>query len=542
MAEDTGTMSADATDLPFSSFWQTEPGTGHALRNLAAAALVEAAIQKGEGMLTARGALAVRTGSRTGRSPKDRYIVAEPPLEQTIDWNNVNRPLSAQVFERLTAQAQEYLTRRTLYIADGYAGADPRYRISVRVVTETAWHSLFARTLLRRPEPSELARFRPDYLVVCLPNLRPEPSAGPLGDVCVAISFCRRTVLILGTAYAGEIKKSVFSVMNFLLPRRGVLSMHCSANVGNDGRTALFFGLSGTGKTTLSAEGNRRLVGDDEHGWTDAGIFNIEGGCYAKTYKLSAEHEPQIYHAIRFGSILENVMVSPLSREPDYFDKAITENGRATYPLEHIESSIVQGQAGHPSHICFLTCDAFGVLPPVSRLSLRQSLAHFLAGYTAKVAGTENGIVTPQATFSTCFAAPFLPLAPMIYAQLLYERLAKHRPAVWLINTGWVEGPAGQARRMPLEYTRAIVRAALSGQLDESDSVQEPLFGLRIPSFCPGVPQALLRPRHAWRDPAAYDAQATLLRRQWEEKLAAYHDFLSQVPDNELCSAGVSPA
>ncbi len=504
------------------------PGRVH--RNLAPAALAEAAVRRGEGQLAANGALVVRTGRRTGRSPQDRYIVAEPAMEKEVWWGPVNRPLPVESFAALLDRARAYLQGRELFLFDGWAGADPRYRLRVRVIAEKAWHGLFAQTLFLRPRLEDLAAFEPDFTVInacglaadLSPLSDPARGAGKTRDVCVALSFERRLVLIAGTEYAGETKKSIFSVMNYLLPERGVFPMHCSANIDPAGDVALFFGLSGTGKTTLSADPQRRLIGDDEHGWSDQGVFNLEGGCYAKTIRLSREGEPQIWNAIRFGSVLENVVVDPKTRKPNYDDASITENTRATYPVEHIDNCELSGQGGHPAHVVFLTCDAFGVLPPISRLTHEQAMFHFLSGYTAKVAGTEAGVTEPQATFSACFGAPFLPRHPSRYAEMLRDKLQRHGAQVWLVNTGWSGGPAGQAPRMKLAHTRAMLRAALSGELQNASFSAEPVFGLAVPQNCPGVPAELLRPRNAWKDPAAYDAQAAKLAGMFQQNIKTY--------------------
>jgi phosphoenolpyruvate carboxykinase (ATP) len=481
-------------------------------RNCAPAVLVELALRRGEGELTSRGALAVRTGKRTGRSPRDRYIVADEGFCDEIWWGPVNRPLPPEKFRGLLKRAMDYACLRELFLFDGWSGADLRHRLAVRIVTQRAWHSLFAQTLFRRPTREELRDFVPGFSVVALPDFHADPSRdGTASEACIAISFAERVVLIVGTSYAGEIKKAVFSVMNYLLPKRGLLPMHCSANIGPAGDTALFFGLSGTGKTTLSADPRRRLIGDDEHAWSDLGVFNLEGGCYAKTIRLSPRSEPQIWNALRFGSVLENVVLDPQTREVDFADDSITENTRGTYPVEYIDNCELSGLGGHPANIVFLTCDAFGVLPPISRLSHEQAVEHFLLGYTAKVAGTETGISDPQATFSPCFGGPFLPLPPACYGQMLQEKLRQHRVQVWLVNTGWSGGPAGKAERIPLACTRAMLDAALSGQLAAVPFRPDPYFGLLVPEGVPGVPQHLLEPRRAWPDPAAYDAAARRL-------------------------------
>jgi phosphoenolpyruvate carboxykinase (ATP) len=501
--------------------------TGPVFANRPAAELVELALARNEGGLTADGALVAYTGSRTGRSPHDRFIVREPGSEGQIAWGAVNRPIDPAVFDRLYARVAAYLQGRPLFLSDLYACADPAYRLNVRVIAEKAWHTLFARCLFLRPRvppgDSPGAKYNADWTVIAAADFKADPARdGTRSEVFVMLHLARKIVLIGGTQYAGEIKKSIFSVLNYLLPQRGVFPMHCSANIGPDGDTALFFGLSGTGKTTLSADPVRRLIGDDEHGWSDEGVFNIEGGCYAKTIRLSKAGEPQIWDAIRFGCVLENVIVNPTTRLPDYDDDSRTENTRAAYPVDFIPNCELSGRGGHPSNIFFLTCDAFGVLPPLARLSPEQAMYHFLSGYTAKVAGTEAGVTEPQATFSTCFAAPFIPLAPTRYAEMLRSRMENHRAAVWLVNTGWSGGSYGQGRRMPLAATRALLRAALAGQLDAVPTQPDPVFGLAIPTSCPGVPPELLRPRDTWQDKSAYDAKAKHLAGLFRENFKKF--------------------
>ncbi len=498
---------------------------GRVYRNLTAAELIEHAIRRDEGVLAANGAFVTRTGSRTGRSPRDKFLVRDPQCEADIDWGKVNVPVEPEVFERLRQRVYDYLADRDVYVQELYAGADPRYRIGVQIVTEYAWHSLFARQLFVRPAPDDdepHADCEP-FTVISAPGcLARGKDDGLNSEVFVLVSFARRLVLIGGTAYAGEIKKSIFTVMNYLLPKQGILSMHCSANVGQAGDVALFFGLSGTGKTTLSADPQRRLIGDDEHGWTDDGVFNIEGGCYAKVIRLSEEYEPQIYHAIRFGSVLENVVLHERTREPDYDDDSITENTRAAYPLHYIDNALEPSVAGHPRSIVFLTCDAFGVLPPISRLTPEQAMYQFLSGYTAKVAGTEAGVTEPQATFSTCFGAPFLPLRPTAYAELLGEKMRRHKARAWLINTGWTGGPYGVGQRMKLPYTRAMVAAALRGDLDDVEYRKHPIFGLEFPTRCPDVPSEVLDPQSTWADKQAYEAKARELAAMFAENFKRF--------------------
>jgi phosphoenolpyruvate carboxykinase (ATP) len=498
------------------------PGTVYAHQS--AAVLTELALQRNEGVLAENGALIALTGARTGRSPKDRYIVAEPDSQKDIWWGPVNKHMEPSVFQRLLDKARAYLQGRDLFVTDGWACADPRYRLPVRVITELAWQALFARCLLLRPDAQDLQKgFQPELTILNAGGLHADPATdGTRSEVFVIFSFQERLVVIGGTRYAGEMKKSVFSVLNYLLPQRGVFPMHCSANIGAAGDTALFFGLSGTGKTTLSADPQRRLIGDDEHGWSDQGVFNIEGGCYAKTIHLSRASEPQIYDAIRFGCVLENVVVDPRTRRPNYDDDRHTENTRAAYPVDFIDNCEPSGQGGHPRNLLFLTCDAFGVLPPLSRLTPEQALYHFLSGYTAKIAGTETGVTEPQVTFSTCFAAPFLPLHPTRYAAMLHEKLRAHQAAVWLVNTGWSGGPYGRGSRMKLSLTRAMVGAALRGDLEGVPYRPDPIFGVLVPDSCPGVPSNLLRPRATWPTPAEYDHQARHLAGLFQANFAPY--------------------
>jgi phosphoenolpyruvate carboxykinase (ATP) len=488
------------------------------LAHAAPSVLVELALQRGEGQLADNGAFMAVTAPRCSRSPKDKYIVREPETEAAIAWGKVNAPLEPAVFDRLLAQALAYANHQDLFVHDGYVCADPAHRLTLRVVAERAWHALFAQCLFRRLTPAELGQVEPEWLILALPELQFDAKKEGLNsEAAIVVSLARKTILIAGTRYAGEIKKSIFTILNALLPFKGVLSMHCSANIGANGDTALFFGLSGTGKTTLSADPERQLIGDDEHGWSDAGVFNIEGGCYAKTIRLSAAKEPQIYAAIRFGSVLENVPLDPVTRTPDYNSLHYTENTRAAYPLDFIPNHEVTGCGGHPQTIFFLTCDAFGVLPPISRLSPDQAMEHFLCGYTAKVAGTELGVLEPQETFSACFGAPFLPLPPKRYAELLRAKLVKHHVPVWLINTGWTGGGPGVGKRFDIPHTRAMLRAALTGELERVPFQTEPYFGLTIPTQCPDVPATILAPHFAWADQAAYARTAQGLAARFRE-------------------------
>jgi phosphoenolpyruvate carboxykinase (ATP) len=512
-------------------------GTLH--RNLASAVLVQRAIRDGEGSLVAAGAFATTTGPHTGRSPKDRFIVDRPSLRAAIDWGNVNQPLDLSRIDRLWAKAQAHIHGRDLYVQDLFAAADPSYRLRVRVITEAAWHSLFARNMFLVPAPGELQGFEPDFTVVQLPSMRAEPAVhGTRSQAAIVVDFERRTVLICGTRYAGEIKKSIFSVLNYLLPEQGVLPMHCSANVGQAGDVALFFGLSGTGKTTLSADSSRQLIGDDEHGWGPRGVFNFEGGCYAKVIRLSAEHEPEIFAAsTRFGAILENVVVDPLTGAVDLDDDSLTENTRASYPLSFIANASAAGTAGHPRHIVMLTADAFGVLPPISRLSPEQAMYHFLSGYTARVGGTEAGVKEPQATFSACFGAPFLPRKPSLYAKMLGDLMRRHRVECWLVNTGWSGGAYGTGKRMSLPQTRAMLQAALDGKLSSAPMRKHPQFGLAMPAKCPGVPDKVLDPRATWADGAAYEQAARAVAERFATN---FHKFEAHV-DDDVKAAAIRP-
>ena len=496
--------------------------------NLRSAALVEAAIQRREGMLADNGALVVRTGEKTGRSANDKYVVRSAQTEQEVWWGAAQSPVSEEVFDGLLERALAHLGRNDVFTFDGFAGASPRHRLPIRVVTERAWQCLFARTLFVRPTAEELARHQPAFTVVQAGSMPAgAAAAGIRSDTFVGLDLERGIALVLGTEYAGEVKKSIFSVMNYLLPRQGLLTMHCSANIGQRNDAALFFGLSGTGKTTLSADPHRALIGDDETGWSDDGIFNIEGGCYAKCINLSRESEPQIWDAIRFGSVMENVVVDPVTRVPDFNDARYTENTRASYPLFFIPGARLPSVGPHPRNVIFLTADAFGVLPPVARLSPAQAMYHYISGYTAKVAGTETGVTEPKATFSPCFGGPFLPLHPMRYAALLGERLSRQGAQCWLVNTGWSGGPYGVGKRMKIEVSRAVVAAILSGELEGTPTVQDPVFGLAVPTACPGVPPELLQPRKTWSDPAAYDARARDVAGLFKKNFALYAEACS---------------
>ncbi|NMM44861.1 phosphoenolpyruvate carboxykinase [Rhodospirillaceae bacterium KN72] len=508
--------------------------------NLGAEALYEATVRQGLGVVTKGGALACETGKYTGRSPNDKFILEEPNTKDSIWWGKVNKPVDQDRFDRLHAMTAVYLQNRDLYVQDLYAGADPAHRIKVRVVSESPWHALFARNMFIRPSVEDLADFVPDATILHAPYMNAVPERDGTNSECFV--FCdlnQRLVLIGGTQYAGEIKKSVFSLMNYILPEKGVLPMHCSANIGANGDVAVFFGLSGTGKTTLSADGSRTLIGDDEHGWSDNGVFNFEGGCYAKVINLSQEAEPEIFATTRrFGTILENVVYDPYTREVDLFDGSLAENTRASYPIDFIPNVEPTGMGGLPQNIVMLTADAFGVLPPISELTPEQAMYHFLSGYTARVAGTERGVTEPQATFSTCFGAPFMPRHPTVYAKMLGEKMAKTGARCWLVNTGWSGGQYGVGKRMSIQYTRAMLRAAIEGKLASIGRVQDPNFGLLIPENCPDVPSDVLQPKTTWSDGSAYDATAHNLRGLFQSN---FKQFESEVSD-DIKQAGIYAA
>ncbi len=498
------------------------PGPVHA--GLPPPRLVELALARGEGVLSDTGALVVRTGEHTGRAARDKYIVRRPASQDHVWWGPINQPLDAERFDRLLDRLRGYFQGRELFTIDGAACADPARRLPVRVISEQAWAALFSQCLLLRQGPAETAPPpTPGLVIFHAPGLLLDPARdGTRSEVGVILDIDRGVVLIAGTHYAGEIKKAVFTFLNYHMPQRGVLPMHCAANVGPAGDTALLFGLSGTGKTTLSADPGRRLIGDDEHGWSDDGVFNFEGGCYAKCIRLSQRSEPQIWNAIRFGSILENVVLDPATRRADYDDARLTENTRAAYPIEHIDPIEPAQCGGHPRHVLFLACDAYGVLPPLSKLTPAQAQYHFLSGYTAKVAGTEADVSEPQATFSACFAAPFLPRPPGGYAGLLEDRLTRFGTQVWMVNTGWTGGGLGNGRRIALAVTRQLVHAVLADQFADAPLAPEPVFGVLVPSACPGVPAELLDPRRTWDDPAAYDRQARMLAGLFRRNFKSY--------------------
>ncbi|CAN5731718.1 phosphoenolpyruvate carboxykinase (ATP) [soil metagenome] len=510
------------------------PGTVY--RNPSASHLVELAIARGEGRLARSGALVTTTGERTGRSPKDRFFVSHGDSKERIRWGQVNQPVEPEVFDALLERVRDHLQGRELFVVDGYMGADPAHRIKLRVVCELAWHALFAHQLFRRPGRKELDGFEPDFLVVAAPSFEPEPHRdGTNSNAFVGLDLERKQVLVCGTHYAGEIKKSLFTSANYLFPSDGVLPMHCSANVGGAGDVALFFGLSGTGKTTLSADPRRRLIGDDEHGWSNNGVFNFEGGCYAKCIRLSQEKEPQIWSAIRFGSVIENAVMDEVTRAVDYDDDSLTENTRVAYPLDFVPGFVPEGRAGHAATIVFLTADAFGVLPPIARLTPEAARYHFLSGFTSKLAGTEAGLGSePQATFSTCFGSPFLPLGAEVYSRMLGERIEKHGARVLLVNTGWTGGPFGVGTRMDIDHTRAMVDAATSGALDDVATHRHPIFNVDIPETCPGVPDEVLDPQSTWDDKEAYETQARELAAMFARN---FERFVDAVPP-EVTKAG----
>jgi phosphoenolpyruvate carboxykinase (ATP) len=485
-------------------------------RNLTVGKLVEAAIKKEGAVLSDTGALSINTGKYSGRSPGDRFIVDQPSIHDKVDWGKVNASISNEKFENLYNKVLNYIKDKELFVFDGFVGADKNYRMPIRVVNEYAWQNLFSTQLLIKPKEGELETFEPEYTVIAAPGcLADAESDGTNSEAFIILNFEKRIVLIGGSKYCGEIKKAIFTVMNFILPMKGVMPMHCSANIGDNDDVALFFGLSGTGKTTLSADKGRKLIGDDEHGWTGDGVFNFEGGCYAKCIKLSKESEPQIYNAIKFGSVLENVVLDPETGVPDYDSDQYTENTRAGYPVTYIDNAVEEGVGGNPATIVFLTADATGVLPPISRLSKEQAMYHFMSGYTSKLAGTERGIVEPTATFSTCFGAPFMPMKPQVYAELLGKKIDENNSRVFLVNTGWSGGSYGVGKRMKLSYTRAMVNAAISGKLNNVNYDTDLIFGLAVPTECPEVPTEVLKPVNVWQDKAEYERTALKLAKDF---------------------------
>ncbi len=495
--------------------------------NLTPEELYAEALSRGEGRLAANEALVVSTGKFTGRSPKDKFIVDNPESRAHVWWGPVNRTISPENFERLYQKIVAAMNEKELYVADLFAGAEKKYQLPLRVINEYAWHNLFCHDLFIRPTQAELAEHRPQFTVIDMPSVKADPATdGTASETFIVLNLERGLLLVGGTEYAGEMKKSIFTTLNYLLPLKGVMPMHCSANIGSKGDVAIFFGLSGTGKTTLSADPARRLIGDDEHGWSDNGVFNFEGGCYAKCIKLSKEHEPQIWNAIKRGAVLENVALDEHG-VPDYNNVSKTENTRVAYPLDFIENSVEPSVGGHPKNIIFLTADAFGVLPPISKLTKEQAMYHFISGYTAKVAGTERGVTEPEPNFSTCFGAPFMVHHPNVYAGLLGKKIEEHNVRCWLVNTGWTGGPYGVGKRMHLPYTRAMVEQALAGNLDNVSTVKDPIFGVEIPQQVPGVPDEVLNPRNTWSDQSAYDKQAADLARRFVENFKKYEEGTS---------------
>lgn len=500
---------------------------GKTLWQLSPAALVEEAIRNGEGLLADPGALVCHTGKLTGRAPQDKFIVQDDETQATVWWGAINQPFDPDKFDALYKKVIQYLQGKQVYIRDAYAGALPAYQLCLRIINTQAWHNLFCHNLFLRPTQAELSCFLPEWTIIHVPTFQATPAIdGTKHTNFTIINFTTKIILIGGTGYAGEIKKSVFTVLNYLLPQKHqVLPIHCAATVGRGGDTAVYLGLSGTGKTTLSADPHRSLIGDDEHGWDDEGIFNLEGGCYAKTINLAQDQEPQIFNAIKFGAILENVCFVPNTRMVDYANASITENTRSAYPIEHLPNATIPSVGGIPKHIFFLTCDAYGVLPPIAKLSKEQAMYYFITGYTAKVAGTEAGIAAPQTIFSACFGLAFLPLHPTRYAKMLGDKLAAHKATVWLVNTGWIGGPYSIGTRIQLAYTRAMVAAALSGTLAQVAYVKHPVLGIAIPTACPEVPSQLLDPASLWADPAAYEVAVRSLAREFEAAFASYQRF-----------------
>ncbi len=481
-------------------------------KNLSVPSLVETIIIKKEGVISNTGALSVKTGKFTGRSPDDKYIVDDEVTHSTVDWGKVNHPISQENFDRIFRRMKKHIEGKEFFIFDGFVGSDPDNRLAIRVINDRAWHNLFSRQLFIRPTKEELEKHNPEFTLMSCDDFRAIPDKdGTRTETFIIINFGKKLVLIGSTSYAGEIKKAMFSIMNFLLPKKNVFPMHCSANVGKNGDSALFFGLSGTGKTTLSADPQRRLVGDDEHGWSDKGIFNFEGGCYAKCINLKKENEPQIWDAIRFGSVMENVVMKDGTREPDFDDGSLTENTRVAYPLDFIDGAIIPSVARHPKVIVFLTADAFGVMPPIAKLTKEGAMYHFMSGYTSKLAGTERGVTEPRETFSSCFGAPFMPLHPREYAKMLGRKITDHGTRVYLINTGWTGGPYGVGKRMNLKHTRGMVTAAITGEIDQAPVKHHDIFNLDMPTSCPGVPDDVLDPRNTWSDKEGYDAAARRL-------------------------------
>ncbi|MBW0158593.1 phosphoenolpyruvate carboxykinase [Sedimentimonas flavescens] len=506
-------------------------GLGNVYYNLLEPALIESALKRGEGTLGKGGAFYCTTGAHTGRSPKDKFVVRTPDVEDTIWWEN-NKPMDSAKFDTLYADMLEHMKGKDYYVQDLFGGADAEHRLDVRVVTELAWHGLFIRTMLRRPERAELDTFAPEFTIINCPSFKANPERhGCRSETVIALNFDKKLILIANTAYAGENKKSVFTLLNYILPGKGVMAMHCSANhaIGNPDDTAVFFGLSGTGKTTLSADPSRTLIGDDEHGWSEKGTFNFEGGCYAKTINLSKEAEPEIYATCSmFGTVVENMVFDEETLELDFFDNSITDNMRCAYPLHYISNASESALGGHPKNVIMLTCDAYGVLPPIARLTPAQAMYHFLSGFTSKTPGTEVGVVEPTPTFSTCFGAPFMPRRPEVYGKLLQEKINTFGASCWLVNTGWTGGAFGTGKRMPIKATRALLTAALDGSLNAVEFRKDPNFGFEVPVSVPGVDATLLNPRDTWADKAAFDAQASKLVKMFSDNFAQYVPYIDE--------------
>ena len=532
-------MTSARVNPSFTVEHQGMTGLGPVHYNLLEPHLIEAAVRRGEGKIGLGGTMLVSTGQYTGRSPKDKFVVKTDAVADSVWWDN-NAPMTPEAFDLLHADMLAHMKGREYFVQDLYAGADPAHRVDVRVVSELAWHNLFIRHLLRRPTAEELASFTAEYTVINCPSFKADPARhGCRSETVIALNFERKMILIANTEYAGENKKSVFTLLNYILPEKGVMPMHCSANhaTGDAGQAAVFFGLSGTGKTTLSADDSRTLVGDDEHGWSDGGIFNFEGGCYAKTINLREEAEPQIFATTRtFGTVIENMVYDPDTLELDFDDDSLTANTRCAYPLDQIANASETGLAGHPKNIVMLTCDAFGVLPPIARLTPAQAMYHFLSGFTSKVAGTERGVTEPEPTFSTCFGAPFMPRRPEVYGKLLQKKIHDHGATCWLVNTGWTGGAYGTGSRMPIRATRALLTAALDGSLTTGEFRKDANFGFEVPVSCPGVDDILLDPRRTWADPAAYDAQAAKLVQMFADNFAQYVPYI----DDDVKAAAIS--
>ena len=499
-------------------------------RNLSVEKLLEAATQKNEGMITSTGSLSVKTGKYTGRSPDDRFIVFDDLTHDKVHWGKVNKQIPTETFEKLSQKMKKFVDGKELYIFDGFVGADPENRLPIRVINDHAWQSLFVHQLLIRPSATELESHEPEFTIICINDFEAIPEVdGTSSNAFILINLSKRLVLIGTTNYAGEIKKAIFSVMNFILPSKGVFPMHCSANIGKDGDTSLFFGLSGTGKTSLSADPQRMLIGDDEHGWSDKGIFNFEGGCYAKCINLKEKHEPQIWNAVKNGAVLENVVINKESLKPDFDDGSLTENTRAAYPLDYIPGAVIPSVGGNPKVIIFLTADAMGVLPPLAKLSKNAAMFHFMSGYTSKLAGTEIGVKEPKAVFSKCFGAPFMPRPASVYAEMLGEKISKHNTSVYLINTGWSGGPYGVGERIKIEYSRAMVTAALTGSLDIVKFSHNDIFNLDVPTECPNVPSEVLEPRNMWIDKDAYDLSAKKLAQMFVDNFKKFENISNEI-------------